>query len=156
MAKKPTLQEARSKIERYCAYQERHHQEVRSKLYSYGLFQNDVEEMIASLIVSGFLNEERFAKAYAGGKFRMKKWGRMKIENALQSKGISPNCIRSGLKEIDEKDYLSTLRELLQQKWDLIPEPNIYVRRDRVSKYAIAKGYEPERVWQMIRELFPD
>lgn len=149
-----TPQQAKQKIEHYCAYQERSHQEVRDKLYGLGLHRNDVEEIITNLITDGFLNEERFAKAFAGGKFRIKKWGRIKISHALESKGVSKNCVRIGLKEIDEVDYIATLRELLKEKsCREQTDSNIYVHRDRLSRYAIQKGYEPELVWKEIREL---
>src|SRR5688500_18246210 len=148
-----TLQQSKEKIRRYCAYQERSHQEVRNKLYEYGLHRPDVDEVIASLIMEGFLNEERFAKAFAGGKFRMKKWGRIKIIHALESKGISRNCILIGLREIDEAAYVETLRELLNEKSRSLKEDNIYARRDRLSKFAIQKGFEPELVWKEIMAL---
>ena len=145
--------EARQKIQRYCAYQERSHQEVRNKLYDYGLRHADVEETITALITDGFLNEERFAKAFAGGKFRMKKWGRIKIAHALESKGVSRNCIQIGLREIEAEAYITTLRELLKEKAVRMEEDNAYVRRDRLSRYAIQKGFEPELVWKEIMAL---
>lgn len=147
--------QAREKIQRYCAFQERSHQEVRNKLYSYGLYRNDVEEILSNLITEGFLNEERFARAYAGGKFRMKKWGRIKITHALETKGVSPNCIRIGLTEIDGQDYKISLRNLLVQKKDNLQEENVFVLRDKLSTYAIRKGYEPDLVWSEIRSLIP-
>lgn len=147
--------EARTKIRRYCAYQERSHQEVRNKLYSYGLRSSDVDEIMTDLITEGFLNEERFAKAFAGGKFRMKKWGRMRITNALESKGVSANCIRIGLKEIDNESYLSTLRSLLREKMQTLDGENPFVLRDRMATFAIGKGYEPELVWDEVRRLAP-
>ncbi len=108
--------EARKKIYHYCAYQERSHQEVKSKLYDLGVRPNDVEEIITHLIVEGYLNEERFAKAFAGGKFRLKNWGRIKIVQRLEAKGLTPNCINAGLKEIDETAYMETLEELIRKK----------------------------------------
>ena len=147
--------QAREKIQRYCAFQERSHKEVRNKLYTYGLYRNDVEEILSSLITEGFLNEERFAKAYAGGKFRMKKWGRVKITHALEAKGVSPNCIRIGLKEIDGPDYEASLKNLLIQKLDSLQEENVFVLRDKLSSFAIRKGYEPELVWKEIHSLIP-
>jgi regulatory protein len=155
--KKLTKQEANAKIQHYCAYQERSHQEVRNRLYEYGLFREEVDELLTNLITEGFLNEDRFAKAYAGGKFRIKKWGRLKIINELEAKGLSKNCIRSGLKEIDENHYVETLRNILIVKSDqLNEEPNRFVRRDKTSRYAIQKGYEPELVWKILREIIPD
>lgn len=153
--KPATPQQAKEKIQRYCAYQERSHQEVRSKLYSYGLYRDDVEEILSSLITDGFLNEERFAKAFAGGKFRMKKWGRIKIAHALEAKGVSKNCIHIGLKEVEENVYLETLQQLLIQKHHSLEEENDYVLRDKLSRYAILKGYEPELVWKQVNDLVP-
>lgn len=154
--KKLTPAEAKGKVQRYCAYQERSHQEVRNKLFEYGLFSNDVDQLLSDLITDGFLNEERYAKAFVGGKFRMKKWGRIKIVNALEAQGLSQNCIKIGLKEIDPGDYISTLDSLLEKKGNEIDEENIYAKRDKISKYAIQKGYEPELVWKSLKEIFPD
>ena len=150
-----TPREAKEKIERYCAYQERSHQEVRNKLYALGLHRNDVEETLSNLIMDGYLNEERFAKAFAGGKFRMKKWGRIKITHALEVKGVSQNCIRIGLSEIDDKEYISTLQALLEEKLSGLNADSVYVVRDRLSKFVIQKGYEPELVWSEIYALVP-
>jgi regulatory protein len=151
MKKKLTPSEARQKIYRYCAYQERSHHEVRDKLYSYGLFKDEVEEILSHLITEGFLNEERFAKAFAGGKFRMQKWGRIKITHELEARGLTPNCIKAGLKEIDEQSYLVTLRELLTRKSGQTSEENDFVKRDKLARYAIQKGFEPELVWSIIK-----
>jgi regulatory protein len=154
--KKFSLPEALGKIRRYCAYQERCHQEVKNKLFEFGLYSDEVNEVISELITSGFLNEERFARAFVGGKFRMKKWGRIKIVNELESKGVSANCIRLGLKEIDENDYQKILSEILLKKSEAIAEENLFAKRDKISKYAIQKGYEPEIVWRTIKQFFPD
>ena len=148
-----TPQQAKQKIQQYCAYQERSHLEVRNKLYGYGLHRSDVDEILTGLLTEGFLNEERFAKAFAGGKFRMKKWGRIKITHALEAKGVSQNCIRIGLKEIEEVDYIATLRGLLKEKAQGLTNDNLYTLRDGLSKYAIQKGYEPEIVWKEIMHL---
>jgi regulatory protein len=154
--KKFTPQQAKEKIQGYCAYQERSHLEVRNKLLSYGLYRSEVEELISNLITDGFLNEERFAKAFAGGKFRMKQWGRIKISLALEGKGISRNCIKIGLKEIADDSYLQTLRELLTSRLEKIQDENAFSSREKLSKYVIGKGYEPELVWKVVREILPD
>lgn len=153
---KLTPQQAKEKIERYCAYQERSHHEVRNKLFEFGLYSSEVDELITHLITNNFLNEERFARAFVGGKFRMKKWGRIKIVNALESHRLSGNCIRLGLKEIDAADYEKTLYHLIEKKADEVTEENIFTRRDKISKFAIQKGYEPDLVWKVIREVVPD
>jgi regulatory protein len=154
--KKHTPAEAFPKIQKYCAYQERHHQEVRDKLYSYGLHQNDVEELITELITCGFLNEERYAKAFAGGKFRVKHWGKNKIVNELSFRGISKRCIQTGLKEIDDTDYRKELQRQLKKKIQSTIEVNLFKRRDKVARFAIGKGYEPELVWTYVMDLLPE
>jgi regulatory protein len=151
--KKFTPAQAKEKILHYCAYQERSHQEVRKKLYEYGLYSGEVEPLISWLVTENFLSEERFAKAFAGGKFRMKKWGRIKIVQALEAHALSKNCIKIGLKEIDDCDYINTLKELLIKKNSLLAEGDDFIRRDKLAKYCTQKGYEPNLVWQLIKEL---
>lgn len=148
--------EAKQKIYRYCAYQERAHLEVRNKLYEYGLYKTEVEDILSDLITEGFLNEERFAKAFAGGKFRMKHWGRIKIVHELEAKGLTKNCIALGLKEIDQQDYLNTLRQLLEKKSNQVAESNVFVKRDKLAAYVIQKGFEPDVVWPMVKEVVRD
>lgn len=109
--------------------------------------------MLSHLITEGFLNEERFARSFAGGKFRLKHWGRIKIVNELQSRGLTANCIKAGLKEIEEPVYEAVLRSLLEKKGaSLSGETNEFIKRDKISKFAIQKGYEPELVWRLIKE----
>ncbi|HRG07678.1 MAG TPA: regulatory protein RecX [Cyclobacteriaceae bacterium] len=148
--------EAVAKIQRYCAYQERSHKEVKTKLFEYGLYASQVDEIISQLITDGFLNEQRFAKAYAGGKFRMKKWGRMKIKNELEFLGLTKKCIQLGLKELEGPDYTKTLKQVILKKAELLVEENLFRKRDKVARFAIGKGYEPELVWSLVKELLPD
>lgn len=152
--KKLTPTEAFSKALRYCAYQERSHSEVKNKLFSYGLFSDEVDELLSRLITEGFLNEERFAKAFAGGKFRMQKWGRIKIENELDAHGLSPRCIKIGMKEIADDDYQKTLQQLLEKKSKLTSEPDAFKRRSKLAQYAIGRGFEPDLVWRLIKQKF--
>lgn len=154
--KRFTPTEALTKIQRYCAYQERSHKEVRNKLFEYGLFASQVDELLSRLITDGFLNEERFAKAFAGGKFRMKKWGRLKIKNELEFMGLTKNCIQRGLNEIEQADYKTTLKTLLKKKSVAVQETNLFKKRDKIARYAIGKGYEPELVWEYVRDLVPE
>ena len=149
------LEEAKQKIFRYCAYQERCHSEVRNKLYEYGLYRSDIDNIISGLITEGFLNEERFAKAFAGGKFRIKHWGKIKIQIELESRGLTKNCIAIGLKEIDAEDYLKTLKELITKKRSQLEEENTFILRDKIAQYVIHKGYEPELVWSTIKSIIP-
>lgn len=146
----------RDRILRYCAYQERSHEEVRQKLYSLGATNDEAGELMVFLIHEGFLNEERFARAFARGKFKMKHWGRIRIKNNLEARGISKNCIKIGLTEIDPDDYLKTLNNLLATKAADTRDTNIFVRRNKVASFAIRKGFEPDLVWAAVRDLLPD
>lgn len=128
---------------------------MRDKLYAFGLYRDDVDEILSELISENFLNEERFARAYAGGKFRMKKWGRIKITEGLSARGVSSNCIRLALTEIDDADYRDTLQKLLEEKQSTLQVNDRFVLRDRLSRYVIQKGYEPDLVWSVLREMLP-
>ena len=151
-----TVEQAKQKALRYCAYQERSHQEVKNKLYELGLNSSDADELLTYLITEGFLNEERYAKLFAGGKFRIKHWGRIKITHALESKGLSQKCIRIGLKEIEEDDYLQTLEKLVTERASEHDDETTFIARDKISKALIQKGYEPELVWKTLKKLLPD
>jgi regulatory protein len=146
-------QEALNKIFRYCAYQERSHGEVKAKLFEYELSAAEVEEIISHLITEGFLNEERFAKAFAGGKFRILKWGKLKIHRELESSGVSPRNIARGLAEITPSEYSQTLLGLVKKKSKQVNDNNIYKKKNRVARFVIGKGYEPELVWGIINDL---
>ena len=151
--KKLTPAEALSKIYKYCAYQERSHLEVKRKLYSYQLYTSEVDELLSRLITEGFLNEERYAKAFAGGKFRIKKWGRNKILHQLEAQGLTKRCIESGLKELDSSSYHRTLTDILEKKSSQVIELNLFKKRDKVARFAIYKGYEAELVWKLVKDI---
>ena len=138
-----TAGQALQKLRHYCGYQERCHQEVKEKLFQLGVRKEESGEIIAKLIEDGYLNEERFAKLFAGGKFRQKKWGRIKIINELKKKGVSDYCIRKGMKEIDEDDYLETLRKLYKEKSKLLArETNPLQKTRKIIEYLQLKGFE--------------
>ena len=154
--KRYSAEEAKPKLYAYCAYQERSHQEVRRKLDSLGVYGNPAEEIISDLITAGYLNEERFAKAFAGGKFRIKGWGRVRIQRELEMHGVTKNCIRSGMKEIDDIDYRQSLEKLIRKKAVTLKGESPLVIRDKVGRYAIAKGYESDLVWKIVSETLGD
>ncbi len=151
-----SLDEARQKIERYCAYQERCHSEVRSKLLSYGLLSSTADQLITELIQTNFLDEERYARAYASGKFRMKKWGRRKIELKLKEKQVHSKCIELGLSEIGESEYLTTLKQLAEVKLYNAKGLSTYNARGKAAQYLYSRGFESDLVWQVIDELLPN
>ncbi|MDF9800906.1 regulatory protein [Catalinimonas alkaloidigena] len=145
-------QQAKAKAAKYCAYQERTQQQVRDKLYQYGLYSDAVEEVLAELITDGFINEERYAQAFSRGKFGQNKWGRVKIEMMLRQKGLSNYCIQSGLKEIAEEDYRQQLRELLNKKWASLDGEDDYTRKNKTVRYLMGKGYEPDLIWSYFKD----
>jgi regulatory protein len=145
--------ETLNKAFRYCAYQERSHREVKTKLFEYGLPAAEVEEVISYLIMEGFLNEERYAKAFAGGKFRMMKWGKLKIQKELEFSGVSTRNIARGLAEINHSEYSQTLAGLVRKKSNQIDDNNIYSKKNKVARFVIGKGYEPELVWEIVNDL---
>ncbi|MCS6823998.1 MAG: RecX family transcriptional regulator [Cytophagaceae bacterium] len=151
--KRYTQKEALLKIRRYCAYQERCSFEVRNKLYEYGLNKDTVEQIIITLIADNFIDEERFARVYAGGKFRMKKWGRRKIEAALLQKEIPRQCIEMALKEIDEKEYIATLQSLANKKINSYRKGDATLTKKKVTSYLLNKGYEYEYVEQVLKGM---
>lgn len=148
--------QVKDRILRFCAYQERSHEEVRQKLHNLGSTSDEADELMVFLIHEGFLNEERFARSFARGKFRMKHWGRIRITNNLEARGISKNCIQIGLTEIDPEEYLQTLNKLLTAKAADTRDANIFVRRNKVATFAIRKGFEPDLVWEAVKSLLPD
>lgn len=151
-----TPQQALLKLRDWCAYQERCQQEVRDKLYALGLHYNDVENLLSQLISENFVNEERFAKAFAGGKFRMKKWGRIKIKNELKARRLSEYCIRKGLAEINSNDYFETLRRLIRKKEQEVKEKNPLRKKQKLLRYTLGKGYEQELIFEILNNNYED
>lgn len=150
LAKVYSYAEAKSKIESYCAYQERSQQEVRDKLYSYNLYPADVETLIAYLIEENFLNELRFAKAYVSGKFRIKKWGRKKIKQGLKLKGISELMIKKAFSDIVEEEYLEVLKALIQKKHTELGLKHDLKTKNKLYNYALGKGYESNLIFLIL------
>ncbi|RAU81591.1 regulatory protein RecX [Pontibacter arcticus] len=148
-----TPKEALLKAAAYCAYQERTQQEVRTKLYSYGLEPDDVENLIVRLSEEKMIDEERYAQSYVRGKYGIKKWGRRKIVQGLKGKGISDYCIKQGLKEIDFDQYEQNLLNLLEKKARTEKEKNPFQRRQKLSYYLLSKGYENDLVQDALKSI---
>lgn len=143
----------KSAIYRYCNYQERSHQEVKNKLYELGAHKSEVEQLLATLIEEDLLNEERFARSYARGKFRMKAWGRNKIRYHLKSMQVSEYCLKKAMTEIDAEAYYEQLKKLVAQKYTYYraqkPE---WKRRQKVKQYLISRGYEASLIDEALKE----
>ena len=141
-----TKEQALQKLRQYCAYQERSHYEVQQKLYELGIRKADHDEIIATLIEEDYLNEERCAMQYVGGKFRMKDWGRKKIYYTLKEKKVSEYSIKKALMQIDEEAYQETLKELAEKKYESLKEEQHLVRKRKTIDYLLQKGYESDLV----------
>lgn len=151
--KRLTPSQAWEKIKYYCAYQERGHQETKDKLYRFGLNSSEVDELLARLIEEGYLNEERFAKMFVGGKFRMKHWGKIKIEGELKMKRVSSYNIKIAMKEINDDDYQKAMEKLTEEKWISLKGEQYLVRQMKTMRYMVQKGYETNLVGNVIQKI---
>ena len=142
-----TKEQAIQKLKHFCGYQERCHLEVREKLYDLGVSNTLHDEIVSTLIEENYLNEERFAIAFVGGKFRVKQWGRVKIKHELKQKQVSEYNIRKAMKEIDEQDYYNTLPKLYEEKWNSLKgEKNRFIKLSKTRNYLLQKGFESDAV----------
>lgn len=148
-----TKEEALQKLRQYCAYQERSHSEVQSKLYDLGIRKADHDEIISTLIEEDYLNEGRFAMQFVGGKFRMKDWGRKKIYYALKEKKVSEYSIKTAMKQIDEDVYQKTLRDLAKKKYESLKGEQYLQRKKKTMDYLLQKGYEHELITSAVNSI---
>lgn len=151
--KRLTPEQALQKARHYCGYQERCHQEVKEKLYGFGLHRNEVDQALAALIEDDYLNEERFAIQFAGGKFRMKGWGRNRIKNELKQRQVSEYCIKKAMKEIPEAAYQQRVRQLAEKRWESLADENRLNRLRKTQDHLIYKGYEFDLIKLVMKEL---
>lgn len=149
-----TVQEAQRKLEHYCSYQERCHQEVLKKLQSMRMIPQAVDTIVVHLIEHKFLNEERFAKAYVSGKFRIKKWGKYRITQELKRKGITKNLITAALKDISDASYLKTFHELAEKEAATIHETDSQKKKKKLADYLLYRGWESHLVYEKVNEVF--
>ncbi len=148
-----TLKEATKKLESYCTYQNRCHKEVVTKLRDMHMISEAIDQIVTHLIQEDYLNEERFSKGFAQGKFRIKKWGRNRITNELKLRAISKYNIKTALNEIDQDDYLETLNILAKKRLDAIKETNIQKRKRKLADYLLYRGWESHLVYSKVKEL---
>jgi len=141
------------KIYSFCAYQERTVSEVSKKLSGMDLPQDRVEDLVRELIREGFVNESRFVESFVSGKFRLKKWGKIKIRFALKSKGVPATLIQTGLDNIEETEYSQTLSDLIHTKSKSLNEKNPGIRQHKVAKFVIGRGFEPSLVWDLLNKM---
>ncbi len=148
-----TVEEAQKKMENYCAYQDRCHKEVEKKLYEMQMIPEAKELILLHLMEQNYLNEERFSKSFARGKFRIKKWGKQRIIRELKFKDISEYNIKNGLHEIDPDDYLVTLKEIALKKRDSITEKNMFKKSQKITNFLLYRGFENDLVYRVVREI---
>ncbi|MPR33403.1 regulatory protein RecX [Salmonirosea aquatica] len=139
----------------FCAYQERTPDEVRQRLAQWEVVDEAADEIIAELISLNYLSQERFAKTYVSGKFRIKKWGKLRIRQELARRGLDDASIRQGMEEINDSAYEETLRKLLAKKEEqlLRSEPDAFKRKQKLVRFALSKGYESGVVWKIVNEV---
>ena len=150
-----TITEAKRKLESYCAYQERCHKEVVNKLKELNMIPEAIDVIVVHLIEHKFLDETRYAQSFTRGKFRIKKWGKQRIERELKQKQISAYNIKKGLAEINDEDYYTTFDELAFKKNELIRETNRYKKRKKLADYLLYRGWESHLVYAKTKELIP-
>ncbi len=148
-----TREQALQKLERYCAWQDRCHQEVERKLRALGIRGADRDAILLHLIEEGFLDEERFARSFVRGKFRMKGWGRVRLVRELKARDISEYCIRKALTEIDEAEYREAVTSYLQKKWDQLAGEPPPQRRQKLYRWALGRGYESELIQAFLDQI---
>lgn len=151
-----SLEEAFEKLTTFCAYQDRCPWEVRRKLFEKGIKDEPAEKLIAELVAEEFVNEERFARSFSRGKFRLKKWGKNRIRMELKMREIPEVLIRKGLSEIDPEEYYDTLLSQTEKKWESTHESDAFKKRYKVTQYLMAKGFEMDLVKEVIEGLISD
>ncbi|WP_111682446.1 regulatory protein RecX [Winogradskyella tangerina] len=147
-----TVDEAQKILENYCAYQERCHKEVKVKLKEMKMIPEAIDKIIVSLIEQNYLNEERFAKAFVRGKFRIKKWGKMRLLRELKFREISKYAINVAMQEIDDAEYDSVLDELIQMRIHQVTEKNIYKKKKKVADYLLYRGWESHLIYEKMNK----
>lgn len=150
-----TVEEAKRKLEYYCAYQDRCHKEVEKKLHELNMIPEAQEILIIHLIENDFLNEERFARSFTRGKFRIKKWGRQRIRRELKMKNISDNNIKMALSTIDDLEYENVFHELSKKRVAELKDSNKYKKRKKLADYLLYRGWESHLVYKKVTELIP-
>ncbi|MCA0932392.1 RecX family transcriptional regulator [Lutimonas saemankumensis] len=148
-----TLEEAKRSLEKYCVYQDRCHKDIERKLMDMRMIPEARELILLHLMQHDFLNEERFARSFARGKFKIKKWGYVRITNELKIREISSYNIKAALSEIDKSEYEETLRDLGKRKFNSTSEPVVLKKRKKVADYLLRRGFESPKVYALIREL---
>jgi len=147
-----TVKEATERIQSYCAIQDRCQWEVKRKMKEWNISDEIIENILTDLILEKFVDEQRFSESFCRGKFRIKKWGKVKIENELKIRNISKNCIDKGLLQIEKKEYIKVLKDLYLKKRDSLKDTNQFIRKGKIVKHLQQKGFESKLIWELINK----
>ena len=146
-----SIESARPRLEKYCAYQERSHKQVYEKCRTLGLNEEDANLLLVELIRTNFLNEERFVDAYVKGKFKIKSWGKQKIVQGLKLAGVSQKLIQEKLKSIETESYLETIQKLAEKKYKSVKGNSDYEKEIKVKRYLLTKGFLLEDIQKALK-----
>jgi regulatory protein len=150
-----TVEEATRKLEYFCSYQDRCHLEVRQKLHQMRMIPEAIDHIMAHLIAHDFLNEERFSKSFARGKFNIKNWGRIRITRELKQRNISPINIKTALKELDDTDYTQSLEALAIKRLGQLKDKDKEQKKKKLADYLLYRGWESHLVYELVFRLIP-
>jgi len=143
----------KERIRHYCAIMDRCQYQVLNKLKSYGVSDALADDLLIELIQNKYVDEERFARSYCSGKFKIKRWGKKKISFELYKLKVPKSCVERAMAEIDQSDYMDTIAHLTDKKMDTLKDKNTFVRKKKVVDYLLRKGYESELVWSYVHKL---
>ena len=144
------IKEVTDRIQSFCALQDRCQWEVEKKMREWGVEEDIIKNILTDLILEKFIDEQRFSESFCRGKFRIKRWGKVKIKNELNLRKISTSCINKGLDQILDKEYYSVLKELYEKKKNSLKDKNQFIQKGKIIKYLQQKGYENDLIWELI------
>ena len=147
-----TVKEATERIQSFCAIQDRCQWEVEKKMKEWEISDEIIENILTDLILDKFVDEQRFSESFCRGKFRIKRWGKVKIKNELKIKKISKNCIDKGLLQIENKEYMEVLKYLYIKKRNSLKDKNQFIRKGKIAKHLQQKGFESNMIWELINK----
>ena len=147
-----TVKEATERIQSFCAIQDRCQWEVEKKMKEWEISDEIIENILTDLILDKFVDEQRFSESFCRGKFRIKRWGKVKIKNELKIKKISKNCIDKGLLQIENEEYMEVLKYLYIKKRNSLKDTNQFIRKGKIAKHLQQKGFESNMIWELINK----
>jgi regulatory protein len=130
----------------YCVH------DINEKIETWGVGSSDSEKIIGLLKEEKFIDDERFAKAFARDKFNYNKWGRLKISVHLKVKKIPSDIIRVALDSIDNELYLKVLKDLMRAHQRSVKAKNQYDLKAKMLRYGLSKGFESNLLYDILNE----